>query len=79
MQHDSRNGEDMLVCLEWHMMSILDTQHDEGNSVPTHYNIKNELLDQFLNTEIKNNKPMLLKLCILLFSYPVNFSLLLHT
>jgi len=40
MQHDSRNGEDMLVCLEWHMMSILDTQHDEGNLVPTHYNIK---------------------------------------
>jgi len=37
-------------------MSILDTQHDEGNSVPTHYNIKNELLYQFLNTEIQKQQ-----------------------
>jgi hypothetical protein len=46
------------------MKSILDTQHDEGNSVPTHYNTKYGLNNQLLNTETQNNKPMLLKLCI---------------
>lgn len=35
------------------MMSILDTQHDEGNLVPTHYSTnKNELHNQFFNIEI---------------------------
>jgi hypothetical protein len=42
------------------MKSKLDTQHDEGNSVPMHYNTRYELHNQLLNTEIQNNKPMLL-------------------